>query len=67
MGRNAKADLEFIGITVADGVAHLWGIADSAEEKKAIRVAAENVTGVGRVIDHVGVLTPNMRALLWAE
>jgi len=47
--RNAKADIEFIGVTVDGGIAHIWGIADSAEEKKAIRVAAENVVGASRV------------------
>lgn len=67
VGRNAKADIEFIGVTVEGGIAHIWGIADTAAEKKAIRVAAENVVGAGRVVDHVGVLSPGTRALFWAE
>ncbi|WP_429474028.1 BON domain-containing protein [Paraburkholderia sp. WSM4175] len=31
------------------GVAYLWGIIESEEEKRAIRVDAENVPGVKRV------------------
>ncbi|HEX9904907.1 MAG TPA: CBS domain-containing protein [Propylenella sp.] len=38
-------------ITVADGVVTFWGEAGSDEERKALRVAAENVPGVKRVED----------------
>jgi CBS domain-containing protein len=38
-----------LNITVHDGVVDLWGIATSAEEKQAIRVAAENIAGVRAV------------------
>jgi len=47
-------------IVVADGIVHLWGIVGSEEERKALRVAAENTPGVGGVHDHTisGPLRP---------
>ncbi|MPW22078.1 BON domain-containing protein, partial [Paraburkholderia sp. CNPSo 3157] len=36
-----------------DGVAHLWGVIESEEEKRAIRIAAEAVPGVKRVESHL--------------
>ncbi|TDW16592.1 BON domain-containing protein [Rhizobium azibense] len=39
-------------VTVTDGVAHLWGNVDTAECKKAARVAAESVRGVRVVVEH---------------
>ena len=41
------------GILVKDGVAHLWGVIESEEEKRAIRIAAEGVPGVKRVESHL--------------
>lgn len=41
------------GVIVKEGVAHLWGVVESAEEKRAIRVAAESVPGVKRVEYHL--------------
>ncbi|CAD6534510.1 Inosine-5'-monophosphate dehydrogenase [Paraburkholderia kirstenboschensis] len=41
------------GVLVKDGVAHLWGVIESEEEKSAIRVAAEGVPGVRRVESHL--------------
>jgi CBS domain-containing protein len=41
------------GVFVKDGVAHLWGVIESDEEKRAIRIAAESVPGVRRVESHV--------------
>jgi CBS-domain-containing membrane protein len=40
-------------ILVKDGVAHLWGVIESEEEQRAIRIAAENVPGVKRVESHL--------------
>jgi osmotically-inducible protein OsmY len=39
-------------VTVSDGVAHLWGNVDTAECRKAARVAAESVRGVKGVVEH---------------
>ncbi|WP_028204556.1 CBS domain-containing protein [Paraburkholderia nodosa] len=48
-------------VVVKEGVVHLWGTVSSEEERKAILVAAERVTGVKGVEDHLGypvVFTP---------
>jgi CBS domain-containing protein len=39
-------------IVVTDGVVHLWGIVGSEDERKALRIAAENTPGVRGVEDH---------------
>jgi osmotically-inducible protein OsmY len=39
-------------VTVSQGVVHYWGLLDSEDERRAARVAAENVPGVRRVVDH---------------
>ncbi|HEX7908830.1 MAG TPA: CBS domain-containing protein [Paraburkholderia sp.] len=41
------------GVLVKDGVAHLWGVIESDEERRAIRIAAEGVPGVKRVEYHL--------------
>jgi CBS-domain-containing membrane protein len=41
-----------MGVTVTNGVVDLWGYAQSDEERKAIRVVAEDVPGVVAVNDH---------------
>jgi CBS-domain-containing membrane protein len=46
------------GVLVKDGVAHLWGVIESEEEKRAIHIAAEGVAGIKRVEDHLE--TPNV-------
>ncbi|SIT40719.1 CBS domain containing membrane protein [Paraburkholderia piptadeniae] len=43
------------GVLVRDGVAHLWGVIESEEEKRAIRIAAEGVPGIKRVEYHLDV------------
>jgi len=51
-------------IVVSDGVVYLWNIVGSEEERKALRVAAENIPGVRAVEDrtisgrHPGPLYP---------
>lgn len=41
-----------LNVTVSNGVVDLWGVIDSEEERKALRVAAENTPGVAAVNDH---------------
>lgn len=65
--RELGPSTRFIGVTVTDGSAHVWGSAESAEEKRAIRVAVENTPGVKAVLDHIGILPPNVRSVFWAE
>lgn len=45
-------------VVVSDGIVHLWGNAESAEEREAIRVAAENTNGVRAVHNHINVVPP---------
>jgi CBS-domain-containing membrane protein len=42
-----------LSIIVTEGTVHLWGIYASANERKAIRVAAEGIPGVLQVVDHL--------------
>lgn len=49
------AHTELLNATVNDGIVDLWGITGSETERKAIRVAAETMTGVRAVKDHMMV------------
>ena len=40
------------GVTVTDGVVHLWGTVDSVAKHQALVVTAENIPGVVAVEDH---------------
>ena len=42
-----------LSVTVTNGVVDLWGYAQSDEERKAIRVVAEDIPGVVAVNDHL--------------
>ena len=42
-----------INVIVQDGTVELWGIVDSASEKKAVRTAAEVTPGVRAVNDNL--------------
>jgi len=46
------ADPTVGNIVVSDGVVHLWNIVGSEEERRALRIAAENIPGVRAVEDH---------------
>src|SRR5215472_14094207 len=39
-------------VVVSDGVVHFWGIIGSEEERRALRVVAENISGVRGIEDH---------------
>src|SRR6516165_8507597 len=39
-------------VVVSDGVVHFWGTVGSDEERKALRIAAENIPGVRGIEDH---------------
>lgn len=43
-----------VNVVVSEGVVHLWGLVESEEERKALRVAAESITGVRGIEDHLG-------------
>ena len=50
-----------INVIVTDGVVHLWGLVDSAEQRRALQVAARDTAGVRRVEDHLGEVAPYLR------
>jgi len=39
-------------VTVSNGIVHLWGYVGSENERRALRIAAERVSGVKEVKDH---------------
>ena len=39
-------------VVVSNGVVHFWGTVGSEEERKALRVVAENIPGVRGIEDH---------------
>jgi CBS domain-containing protein len=39
-------------VVVSDGVVHLWGIVGSEDERRALRIAAENTPGIRGIEDH---------------
>src|SRR5262249_559991 len=51
-----------INVIVQDGTVELWGIVDSASEKKAVRIAAEVTPGVRAVNDNL-IIRPARRGI----
>lgn len=43
-----------VNVIVTDGVVHLWGLVETEQQRKAIIVAAEEISGVVGVEDHLG-------------
>ena len=56
----AWATLSYANVTVEDGVAHLWGMAESGEQIKAWEIAAGKTTGVNSVENHMHKIDPRM-------
>ena len=54
------ARLTYANVTVEDGVVHLWGMVESAEEIRALEVAAAAVAGVKSVQNHMNKIEPRM-------
>jgi predicted transcriptional regulator len=47
-----------LNVIVKNGVVELWGLVESEEARRAIRIAAENVPGVTGVRDNLGSIPP---------
>jgi CBS domain-containing protein len=47
-----------LNVIVTNGVVELWGLVESDEERRALRVVAENVRGVVAVKDNLGRIRP---------
>jgi CBS-domain-containing membrane protein len=54
----AWAPMTTLNVTVAAGVVDLWGTITNDEERRAIRVVAENAPGVKAVNDHLVYIEP---------
>ena len=50
----AGINTAMVNIIVTDGTVQLWGVVDSAREKKAAQLAAETMAGVKSVENHLG-------------
>lgn len=48
----AWSDLSHLNVVVLEGVVHYWGLVRSDAERQALKVAAEEITGVHDVVDH---------------
>jgi CBS domain-containing protein len=53
LGAQPWAHMGMKNIVVRDGVVHLWGVVESEDERRALRVAAENTPGVKAVEDRL--------------
>jgi len=49
-------DSALVNISVKDGVVELWGAVGSDEQRRALRLVVQGVSGVQRVEDSVGIL-----------
>ena len=50
----------YVNLSVKDGVVELWGAVDSGEQRRALKILVEGVSGVRKVEDHLGVLPKTM-------
>ena len=47
-----------VNVIVSEGVVHLWGVIDSDDQRRALRVAAENIPGVAAIEEHLSFRLP---------
>ena len=50
-----------LNVLVTDGVVELWGWVESDEERKALRIAVDEIQGVRAIQDHLGSVPPYLR------
>ncbi|MDQ7730781.1 CBS domain-containing protein [Halomonas sp. SpR8] len=53
---NTGVQIEGISVIVDGGAVEVWGLVESLEQKQAVSVAAENVPGVTKVENHLGMM-----------
>lgn len=54
--RESGVDASYVNVSVSGSVLHLWGGIKSEAEKRALRVAAEGISGVRKIEDHTFVM-----------
>jgi len=58
----AEVDTRLLNIIVTGGVVHIWGLAMSAEDREAVRVAAEAAAGAKKIRFNVDVVPRSFSA-----
>jgi CBS domain-containing protein len=64
---DAGISQSLLNVVVSGGTVHVWGIADSAEQVEAIRVAAESAPGARKVECNVDVPERRGGAVMWPD
>lgn len=54
--QNTGVHTESISLIVDGGAVEIWGLVESAEQKQAVTVAAENIPGVTKVENNLGMM-----------
>ena len=55
IGKSEVATGSYVNVLVKDGVVHLWGLANSPEQKTALHVAVEEIPEVASIQDHIQI------------
>lgn len=55
IGKSDVAPGSYVNVLVKDGVVHLWGLANSPEQKKSLRVAVEGIPEVASIQNHLQI------------
>jgi signal-transduction protein with cAMP-binding, CBS, and nucleotidyltransferase domain len=58
MQKENWAPTAMVNVVVRDGVVELWGVIIDERQREALKVAAENIPGVGSVKDHMVWIEP---------
>lgn len=61
LGREEWVTHGQLNVIVKEGTVELWGQVDSEDERKAVIVAVEGVTGVRAIEDHLALIAPYLR------
>ncbi len=61
-GHDPGLQIHTINLTVADGIVDVFGIVRTEAEKTAIRVAADNVVGITRLVDETSIVPVTIAA-----
>lgn len=66
LDRQKWAPLGALNVIVRDGVVELWGTISDERERQALVVAAENISGVKGVRDHLAWVEPNSGMVVYS-
>jgi CBS domain-containing protein len=55
IGKSEVAPGSYVNVLVKDGVVHLWGLANSPEQKTALQVAVEEIPDVASIQNHLQI------------